>query len=112
MADGTLIDSVKSDPSFSRYGANVTDDAHQRTFAADLLLSIFKSVVQRRTKLQITIAFPAIDTLMDISSNLSLLRDQYDCSLVVDVVSKLVYTAGRLEDDEHLSMLIRRVQNV
>ncbi|KAG2047895.1 P-loop containing nucleoside triphosphate hydrolase protein [Suillus hirtellus] len=63
MTDGILLHEAMHDPDLSCYSTIILDDAHERTLATDILMSILKSLAQRRPDLKLIIMSATLDAV-------------------------------------------------
>ncbi|KAL4081036.1 P-loop containing nucleoside triphosphate hydrolase protein [Scleroderma citrinum] len=63
MTDGKLLREAMNDPKLSCYSTIILDEAHQRTLATDILMSILKGLAKRRPDLKIIVMSATLDAL-------------------------------------------------
>ena len=56
-----LLREAMADPSLSRYGAVILDEAHERTVSTDVLMGLLKEVMVKRPDLKIIIMSATLD---------------------------------------------------
>ncbi|HHX14765.1 MAG TPA: ATP-dependent RNA helicase HrpA [Fibrobacter sp.] len=61
MTDGILLQEFRRDRLFKQYSAVMIDEAHERSLNIDILLGIFKSVLDARPEFRLIIASATID---------------------------------------------------
>ena len=76
MTDGILLQEVRRDRLFRQYSAIVIDEAHERSLNIDILLGIFKTVLQARPEFKLIVASATLDA--------KLFEEFYDNSCVLE----------------------------
>ncbi len=61
MTDGILLQEFRRDRLFRQYSAVVIDEAHERSLNIDILLGIFKTVLQARPEFKLIVASATLD---------------------------------------------------
>ena len=61
MTDGILLQEFRRDRVFRQYSAVVIDEAHERSLNIDILLGIFKTVLQARPEFKLIVASATLD---------------------------------------------------
>lgn len=61
LTDGTLLREFLTDRTLSKYSALIIDEAHERTISTEIILSLLKTVCQRRSDLRLIIASATIN---------------------------------------------------
>ena len=76
MTDGILLQEFRRDRLFRQYSAVVIDEAHERSLNIDILLGIFKTVLQERPDFKLIVASATLDA--------KLFEEFYDNSCVME----------------------------
>ena len=76
MTDGILLQEFRRDRLFRQYSAIVIDEAHERSLNIDILLGIFKTVLQARPEFKLIVASATLDA--------RLFEEFYDNSCVLE----------------------------
>ena len=76
MTDGILLQEFRRDRLFRQYSAIVIDEAHERSLNIDILLGIFKTVLQVRPEFKLIVASATLDA--------KLFEEFYDNSCVLE----------------------------
>ena len=76
MTDGILLQEFRRDRLFRQYSAIVIDEAHERSLNIDILLGIFKTVLQARADFKLIVASATLDA--------KLFEEFYDNSCVLE----------------------------
>lgn len=76
MTDGILLQEFRRDRLFRQYSAVVIDEAHERSLNIDILLGIFKTVLQARPEFKLIVASATLDA--------KLFEEFYDNSCVLE----------------------------
>jgi HrpA-like RNA helicase len=76
MTDGILLQEFRRDRLFRLYSAIVIDEAHERSLNIDILLGIFKTVLQARPEFKLIVASATLDA--------KLFEEFYDNSCVLE----------------------------
>ncbi len=76
MTDGILLQEFRRDRLFRQYSAIVIDEAHERSLNIDILLGIFKTVLQARSEFKLIVASATLDA--------KLFEEFYDNSCVLE----------------------------
>ncbi len=76
MTDGILLQEFRRDRLFRQYSAIVIDEAHERSLNIDILLGIFKTVLQDRPEFKLIVASATLDA--------KLFEEFYDNSCVLE----------------------------
>ena len=76
MTDGILLQEFRRDRLFRQYSAIVIDEAHERSLNIDILLGIFKTVLQARSEFKLIVASATLDA--------KLFEEFYDNSCVME----------------------------
>lgn len=76
MTDGILLQEFRRDRLFRQYSAVMIDEAHERSLNIDILLGIFKTVLQERPDFKLIVASATLDA--------KLFEDFYDNSCVME----------------------------
>jgi len=76
MTDGILLQEFRRDRLFRQYSAIVIDEAHERSLNIDILLGIFKMVLQARPEFKLIVASATLDA--------KLFEEFYDNSCVME----------------------------
>ena len=76
MTDGILLQEFRRDRLFRQYSAIVIDEAHERSLNIDILLGIFKTVLQARPDFKLIVASATLDA--------KLFEEFYDNSCVME----------------------------
>ena len=76
MTDGILLQEFRRDRLFRQYSAIVIDEAHERSLNIDILLGIFKTVLQARPEFKLIVASATLDA--------KLFEEFYDNSCVME----------------------------
>ena len=76
MTDGILLQEFRRDRLFRQYSAIVIDEAHERSLNIDILLGIFKTVLQARPEFKLIVASATLDA--------KLFEEFYDNSSVLE----------------------------
>ena len=61
VTDGMLLREAIIDPDLSKYGIVVVDEAHERSVASDVLLSLLKDIAKRRKGFRIVVMSATLD---------------------------------------------------
>ena len=61
MTDGILLQEFRRDRLFRQYSAVMIDEAHERSLNIDILLGIFKTVLQQRPEFKLIVASATLD---------------------------------------------------
>lgn len=75
MTDGILLQEFRKDKLFKRYAAVMIDEVHERSLNIDILLGIFKTVLEKRPEFRLVIASATLDG--------ALLQDFYKNAVVL-----------------------------
>lgn len=62
MTDGLLLQEVRTDRDFSRYGVVMVDEAHERSLNIDFTLGLLRDALDRRADLRVVISSATINT--------------------------------------------------
>ena len=76
MTDGILLQEFRRDRLFRQYSSIVIDEAHERSLNIDILLGIFKTVLQARPEFKLIVASATLDA--------KLFEEFYDNSCVLE----------------------------
>ncbi|MBO7412615.1 MAG: ATP-dependent RNA helicase HrpA [Fibrobacter sp.] len=76
MTDGILLQEFRRDRLFRQYSAVMIDEAHERSLNIDILLGIFKTVLQERPDFKLIVASATLDA--------KLFEEFYDNSCVME----------------------------
>ena len=76
MTDGILLQEFRKDRLFNQYSAIMIDEAHERSLNIDILLGIFKTVLQARSEFKLIVASATLDA--------KLFEEFYDNSCVLE----------------------------
>ena len=76
MTDGILLQEFRRDRLFRQYSAVMIDEAHERSLNIDILLGIFKTVLQQRPDFKLIVASATLDA--------KLFEDFYENSCVME----------------------------
>lgn len=61
MTDGILLQEMKLDPSLSRYGVIMVDEAHERSLNIDFILGLLKRVLEARPEFKVVVSSATIN---------------------------------------------------
>jgi len=61
MTDGILLQEMKLDPSLSRYGVIMVDEAHERSLNIDFILGLLKRVLDSRPEFKVIVSSATIN---------------------------------------------------
>jgi RNA helicase HrpA len=61
MTDGILLQEMKLDPSLSRYGVIMVDEAHERSLNIDFILGLLKRVLESRPEFKVIVSSATIN---------------------------------------------------
>jgi ATP-dependent helicase HrpA len=61
MTDGILLQEMKLDPSLSRYGVIMVDEAHERSLNIDFILGLLKRVIELRPEFKVIVSSATIN---------------------------------------------------
>jgi ATP-dependent helicase HrpA len=61
MTDGILLQEMKLDPSLSRYGVIMVDEAHERSLNIDFILGLLKRVLEMRPEFKVIVSSATIN---------------------------------------------------
>jgi ATP-dependent helicase HrpA len=61
MTDGILLQEMKLDPSLSRYGVIMVDEAHERSLNIDFILGLLKRVLEARPEFKVIVSSATIN---------------------------------------------------
>ena len=81
MTDGILLQEFRHDRLFRQYSAVVIDEAHERSLNIDILLGIFKTVLQARPEFKLIVASATLDA--------KLFEEFYDNSCVLEAEGRM-----------------------
>ncbi|SHK97868.1 RNA helicase HrpA [Fibrobacter sp. UWT2] len=81
MTDGILLQEFRRDRLFRQYSAVVIDEAHERSLNIDILLGIFKTVLQARPEFKLIVASATLDA--------KLFEEFYDNSCVLEAEGRM-----------------------
>ena len=81
MTDGILLQEFRRDRLFRQYSAVVIDEAHERSLNIDILLGIFKTILQARPEFKLIVASATLDA--------KLFEEFYDNSCVLEAEGRM-----------------------
>jgi hypothetical protein len=58
---GMLLREAMADPTLSRYGAVILDEAHERTVSTDVLMGLIKEVLPKRPDMKLIVMSATLD---------------------------------------------------
>lgn len=108
ISDDLLLRELQLDPLLQRYSVVMIDDAHCRTLSTDLLLSLLKRILQKRTDLRVVVCGATAAVLQIVAffnSGPAPAQDDTSGSLSIEHgVAKLI----EIDDSPHTAELQRR----